>query len=123
MNVKSAIIQGISLDGSPPHPGRWPLAAALYTTKRQSNALGSHVPCVHLVRWHQSADPRQLCPMVSALAVICARHVAIRLTAGALKDRNETGNFPCAEGTLRFDCRLEMFTCRGLVQTTRYRGA
>jgi hypothetical protein len=34
-----------------------------------------------------------------------------------MKDQDETGRFPCSEGSLRFDQKLEMSTCRGLAET------
>jgi hypothetical protein len=47
--------------------------APLSGTKRQTNALGPHVRCGGLVGRHQNAGSRELCPMASALAAICAR--------------------------------------------------
>jgi hypothetical protein len=52
------------------------------------------------------------------LAALYTLQVAIRLITEALEDRDEMGDFPSSKVSLGFDRRLEMFTCRRLVQIT-----
>jgi hypothetical protein len=52
------------------------------------------------------------------LAALYTLQMATRLITEALEDRDEKGDFPSSKVSLGFDRRLEMFSCRRLVQIT-----